>query len=149
MEGRILSGMFNAENSRKLGGILAAQQPFGKDRPVRREAIHAGLDLLLKYKADGSANYEELLAMVEALPFRDLVDQDSRHYLFSVLYDLIYMILLVYQRVSYELLYSRNRSCFSKFPNLLSTAAETWVFDLNHDLYVECLAIDLGIPVTT
>ena len=144
----VFLGMFNAKNAKELGDALAKQQPYGKDRSIRRDAIHAGLDLLLNYKSEGGANYEEFLAQLEALPWREHPECDSHHYLFSVFYDLLCMILVAYQSHSYRLLYGRNRPWFLQLPNLLSATTETWVFSLNHDLYAECLAIDLGIPVT-
>jgi hypothetical protein len=44
-------------------------------------------------------------------------------------------------------LYSRNRQWFSGLKTFLSDI-ETWVFSLNHDLYLEDLALDLKIPIT-
>jgi hypothetical protein len=141
-------GIFNATNAKKLGDMLSAQQPYGKDRPIKGDEIRAGFDLLLRYKAEGG-NYEDFLARIESLPFRDTADQDSHHYLFGVFYELLYMILVAYQATSYLLLYPHNRPCFSGLTNLLSAGdKETWIFSLNHDLYAECLAIDFGIPIT-
>jgi hypothetical protein len=56
-------------------------------------------------------------------------------------------LLAIYQSESYKALYHKNLKWFSKLENILSTE-ETWVFTLNHDIFLECLAIDLGIPIT-
>jgi hypothetical protein len=43
--------------------------------------------------------------------------------------------------------YPRNVEWFGKLRNLLADE-ETWVFNLNHDLCFEYLALDLGIPIS-
>jgi hypothetical protein len=55
--------------------------------------------------------------------------------------------LSLYQHASYQIVYAKNREWFRKLNNLLSEH-ETWIFALNHDLYIECLALDFGIPIT-
>lgn len=143
----VFLNIFNTKNARQFADVLASKEPFGKDRPINRTAIHEGMHLLLAYKQEDGRNYEEFLARLEALPWKTQSDQDSRHYLFSIFYDLLYKILVAYQNESYDTMYELNSRWFSKLANLLSSE-ETWAFTLNHDLYFECLAIDLGIPVT-
>jgi hypothetical protein len=146
----IFLSLFNERNARRFGDILSSNEPYAKDRPINSSAIHEGINVLLAYKQENGSNYEELLAKVEALgdhPRKSQSDRDSYHYLFEVFYDLLHRILITYQIKSHDALYELNRPWFSKLGNLLS-AEETWIFTLNHDLYVECLAIDFGIPVS-
>jgi hypothetical protein len=143
----IILSMFDARSVRHLGTLLLKNKPYSKERPISEPAIREGLSLLLDYKEQNKTNYEELLASLENHPAKTQSDRDSFHYLFEFLYELIYVVLVAYQRHSYEVLYPLNRPWFAKFEDLLS-AEETWIFSLNHDLYVECLAIDFGIPVT-
>jgi hypothetical protein len=146
----VFLGLFNQINSNRLAAALSRTQPFSEDRPINKKAIDESFDLLLKYKADKCGNYEDLLSKLQDLsdrPGTNQSDRDSYHYVFGMLYEVIHGILSIYQAVSYDILYPKNLKWFSKLENLLSDE-ETWVFSLNHDLFFECLAIDLNIPVT-
>lgn len=142
--------IFSEKTAKQFADALSTNDPYSAGRPINRAAIHEGMDLLLLYKRAGGRNYEEFLAKLESLgnmPGKSQSDRDSYHYLFSVFYHLIAEALVAYQCASYDVLYSKSLPLFSKFENLLNDR-QTWVFTLNHDLYLECLAIDLGIPVT-
>ena len=146
----VFLGLFNKKNSNHLAAALSCNQPFSEDRPINKKAIDESFDLLLTYKADKCGNYEDLLSKLQDLsgqPDKNQSDKDSYHYVFGMLYEVIHSILSIYQAVSYDILYPKNLKWFSKLENLLSDR-ETWVFSLNHDLFFECLAIDLNIPVT-
>ena len=149
----VLLGMFTEKSTATLVALLAAQKPFGDNRPVNRQAIEEAFALLLQYKADKGTNYEEFLTRIQEGSERyggdrSQSDRDSYHFVFSVLYDLVHTILSLYQAFAYEVLYPKNQQWFSKIENMLSGQDETWVVSLNHDLFFECLAIDHGIPIT-
>jgi hypothetical protein len=146
----VFLGIFNKRNVKSLATVLASNNPFTEERPINKVAILEGLDLLLKYKSNDGSNYEAFLSTLQCLsdlPEKTQSDRDSYHYLFSIFYDLIHKILSIYQIKSYSTIYGINKQWFSDFHNLLSNE-ETWAFTLNHDLYLECLAVDLDIPVT-
>jgi hypothetical protein len=143
-------GLFNSATIRALGRELSRQEPFGKERPINTNAIHLGLNLILDYKNKNGTNYEELLADLQSLagistPSQS--DRDSYHFLFVQFYQIIHRLLCLYQEVSYEIVYPRNVEWFGELRNLLSDE-ETWVFNLNHDLCFEYLALDLGIQIS-
>lgn len=143
----VFLGMFPKRRAKRFGEILAQNDPYTKDRPINKKAIFEGIDLLLRYEG---ANYEELLSNLQELgkaSGKNQSDRDSYHYLFGIFYEIIHQILTFYQKVSYQELYIKNRNWFSSLRSLLSEK-ETWVFTLNHDLYMECLAIDMHIPIT-
>jgi len=143
----VFLGMFTKRRANDFGNILSQNNPYSKDRPINKKAIFEGIDLLLEYEG---GNYEELLSNLQALekaPNRSQSDRDSYNYLFSILYEIIHQILSLYQTISFQEMYKVNKKWFSNFINLLSEK-ETWVFTLNHDLYMECLALDFDIPVT-
>lgn len=143
----VFLGMFPKRRAKRFGEILSQNDPYTKDRPINKKAIFEGIDLLLSYEG---TNYEELLSNLQELgnaPGKTQSDRDSYHYLFGIFYEIIHQILTLYQKVSYQELYIKNRSWFSNLRSLLSEK-ETWVFTLNHDLYMECLAIDMEIPIT-
>ncbi len=146
----VFLGIFNKENVKSLATALAKNDPYSKGRPINKEAIFNGFDLLLEYKKNKGNNYEEFLQTIQDKQ-NDLgssqSDKDSYNYLFSVFYEIIHAILSIYQKLSYETIYEKNIRWFSKLENLLSEK-ETWVFTLNHDLYMECIALDYGIPIT-
>ena len=143
----VFLSLFNERSARRFGAALSKQDPYGQGRPIDPSGIRDGLDLILSYKRDGGTNYEEVLARLETLPWKGQPTKDAHHFLFSTLYDILYDILTAYQRLSYELVYPSNHQWFAPLSNLLSSE-ETWVFTLNHDLYLECLAIDQATPVT-
>lgn len=149
----VFLGMFNEVNVVSLAATLARQQPFGDDRPINGKAIEEAFSLLLQYKNDKGKNYEEFLERIqkEAERYtanRTQSDRDSYHFVFAIMYDMIHAILSLYQTIAYEILYPKNVQWFSKLENILSDKEETWVVSLNHDLFFECLAIDLGFPIT-
>lgn len=143
----VFFGMFPKRRVKRFGEILSQNDPYTKDRPINKKAIFQGIDLLLSYEG---TNYEKLLSNLQELgnaPGKTQSDRDSYLYLFGIFYEIIHQILTLYQKVSYQELYIKNRSWFSNLRSLLSEK-ETWVFTLNHDLYMECLAIDMEIPIT-
>lgn len=149
----VFLGMFNEVNITNLSTTMSRQEPFGDDRPINSKAIEEAFSLLLQYKRDKGTNYEELLTKIQERAGRFTTghsqsDRDSYHFVFGVLYDMIHTILSLYQAIAYEMLYPKNAQWFSKLDNILSDQGETWVISLNHDLFLECLAIDFGIPIT-
>ena len=141
--------LFTEKAARRLADVLSQNNPYSSNRPISGAAIHRGMDLLLEYKRAGGRNYEEFLSALESLgdqPQSSQSDRDSYHYLFSVFYHLLIEILVAYQSASYDVLYEKSLPLFGNLKNLLNDD-ETWIFTLNHDLYLECLAIDLGVPI--
>jgi len=146
----VFLALFNQNNTKSLITKMANHQPFTEDRPINKAAITEVFELLLAYKKKKGENYEELLSQIQGLSndySKNQSDRDSYHYAFGLLYEIIHNLLSIYQSESYKNLYPKNMRWFSKLENILSTE-ETWVFTLNHDLFLECLAIDLGIPIT-
>lgn len=146
----IFLGLFEKRSAKRFAQTLSQKEPYGKDRPINQKAIFEGVQLVLDYKRNNGGNYEELLSNLEELgnaPGRQQTDRDSYHFLFAVFYGIIHEILTRYQHESYKILYETNHELFKNIHSLLSYSA-TWVFSLNHDLFLECLAIDFGIPIT-
>lgn len=146
----VFLGIFNKRNTKSLATALAKNDPYSKGRPINKEAIFKGFDLLLEYKRNKGNNYEEFLQIIQEKQNElgsNQSDKDSYNYLFSFFYEIVHMILSIYQKISYETIYEKNIIWFSKLKNLLSDK-ETWVFTLNHDLCMECIALDYGIPIT-
>jgi hypothetical protein len=146
----VLFGPFTERNVRHLVSAMARGRPYGADRPPNERALAECFEALLGFKSTKDPNYEALLAHLEGLASRYNVnqsDRDSAHYVLAWLYELIHDILSLYQAASYELCYPPNLPWYSTLGNLLSSE-ETWVFSLNHDLFLECLAIDLKIPIS-
>src|ERR1039457_2559214 len=134
----------------KLARAMACARPYGADRPPNERALSECLEVLLSYKAAHGQNYEAMLAQIEDLarrPTGSQSDRDSAHYFSAVLYERIHEILSAYQAASYDILYPKNFRWYANLGNLLS-GQETWAFTLNHDLFLECLALDLKIPIS-
>jgi hypothetical protein len=142
--------IFNRGNEKKTVATLSRQKPYSADRPINEKAIAAGINLLLEYKEKGCRNYEAAIGAIqkmEGIANATQSDRDSYNFIFVKLYELIHHILVLYQNTAYGIIYEVNKKWFSDFDSALGDG-ETWVFSLNHDLYVECLAADLGIPIS-
>jgi hypothetical protein len=146
----ILLEPFNRRSAYGLAATLSSKNPYSSERPINKKAIREAIDVVLAYKRRSGKNYEALLAEIEELGHmggKTQSDRDSYHYVFGYLYELVYGILYAFQLDAFKELYPLNRAHFSSIRNLLGERP-TWVFTLNHDLFLECLAIDEGIPIT-
>jgi hypothetical protein len=146
----VLLGPFTERNVKQLLRAMSRGRPYGADRPPNAPALSECFEVLRAFKAANEPNYEVMLAQLEALANRYNVsqsDRDSAQYVLAWLYELIHDIFSLYQAASYELCYPPNLRWYSTLGNVLSSG-ETWVFSLNHDLFLECLAIDLKIPIS-
>lgn len=45
-------------------------------------------------------------------------------------------------------MYQINKEPYRNFRNLINQNEETWIFTLNHDLFMEYLALDFDIPIS-
>lgn len=147
----LLLAPFNRRSTRSLGASLADKDPYGAGRPINSEAIQEALGLVTAFRHRPGTNYEQLLAQIQDLgnlPGKTQSDRDSYHYVFGFLYELVHAILYAYQVDAHTALYKLNREHFSALKNLLSSADPTWAFSLNHDLFLECLAVDERIPIS-
>jgi len=147
---KVFFSLFNEKNIQSLAQILASNNPYGTQRPISKEALIDGLQLLLKDKKNEEINYEKTLSEIQELAEnynKTQEEKDSYHYLFGIFYEIIHTLLSIYQEESFQLLYLRNKSCYSNFSKMLSDR-ETWIFSLNHDLFLEALALDFNIPIT-
>lgn len=146
----VLLEPFNERNVTQLVSAMSRGRPYGASRPPNERAVAQCFKVLLDFKSARNPNYEAMLAQLEVLATQYNVsqsDRDSVHYVLVMLYELIHDVLSLYQAASYELCYPQNLRWYSTLGNLLSTV-ETWVFSLNHDLFLEFLAIDLKIPIS-
>ncbi len=143
-------GLINENNAEVLKERLSSDKPYSEDRPINKKAISEGIEYFIEYKSGDGNNYEEFLSGLNKLGAeigRSQSDKDSFNYLFAIFYESIHAILSLYQKVSYEIMYGDVFKWFNKLNDLLSDN-ETWVFSLNHDIYFECLAVDLSIPIS-
>jgi hypothetical protein len=63
----VFLGIYNDTNVKRLAAAMSVQQPYGKDRPINKNAITNGWDLLLDYKRNNGKNYEAFLAGLQSL----------------------------------------------------------------------------------
>lgn len=142
--------LFNQKSVTSKAIELSINEPYGEDRPINKQAILEALNLILLYKDKNEDNYEKILSEIQNLDNqhpRTQSDKDSYSYVFSVMYDIIWEILYLYQIKSYELIYQKNAPYYENIKNVLGDSSN-WVFSLNHDLYVELLSLDFNIPIT-
>lgn len=46
----VFLGMFPKRRAERFGEMLAQKNPYSENRPINKETIHEGIELLLKYK---------------------------------------------------------------------------------------------------
>lgn len=146
----VFLNVFSEATAELMANTMSLHQPYGEGRPIDPKAIMMGWDSLLAYKKSGGKNYEAFLGEIENkanLGSPTQAERDSYHFLFDYFYRVIHTILDLFQEVSYAVLYAKNKDCFSALRVFLSDE-ETWVLSLNHDLNLEFLALDFGIPIT-
>jgi len=137
---KIFLSLFNDKNIPIIINHLSSQNPYGDDQPISEEALKRAFDILIKYQNDPDCNNYELV-------ISEVYDLNSYYFIYSYFYGVIHKILVLYQKVSFPL-YQKNKEEYKRFSQLLSKDNETWVFTLNHDLYMEFLAKDFSIPIT-
>lgn len=147
---KIFLSIFNEKNIPILINVLSSQKPYGEEYPINKDALKSAFDVILKYKKDPNCNNYELVIsdifqLTKEYKYRD--DSNSYHFIYSYFYGLIHDILVLYQKFTFPL-YQQNKEEYKLFSHLLSKDKETWVFTLNHDLYMEFLAKDFLIPIT-
>lgn len=142
--------LFTKRSVETFCNVLSLNNPYGNERPINKTALKEALVMLLDYKENNGNNYEEILSNIQDLRNnheKTLSDKDSYSYVFSIMYDIIWQILYLYQVKSYELIYEKNKEFYRKIEDLFGEE-ECWIFSLNHDLYVELLALDFKIPIS-
>jgi hypothetical protein len=109
------------------------------------------IDTLVASLLDGSMHYENILGNLEVQFNRpsnarpaDL--RQSYHGLYSWLVELVYH-LLWYRHVRNEALITRTLRYLEGIAGLARQNNPLWVFSLNHDLIVECIAAHYGIRI--
>lgn len=145
----VFLSIFDKDFINHLADKMSEIFPYGQNYPLNRDAIFEAFDLLLDFKEKEEKNYELIINAINNLS-KQTSDQSVRHsyqYVFSVLYGVIHSILVYYQDLAFNL-YLINKEPYRNFKNLISQDDETWIFTLNHDLFLECLAIDFQIPIT-
>ncbi|MNJ93350.1 hypothetical protein D3C87_110300 [compost metagenome] len=94
-----------------------------------------------------SLHYESILGYLETQFIGSSPRRSDYHALYSWLIEAVYVILQ--ERHTRNLGYiQKNIHFFDGFQSLVSPSSPLWIFSLNHDLIVECLASHYGIPLS-
>ena len=128
-----------------MSRILKSNQPFGNDHPIDKAAIDEGLAKVRDFE---HGDYEAFLSAIESPTIApgNQPARDSYHYLSAVFYDIVYYLLYLWQKRTFQEFYKKNQSLYGGLRNFISDEP-TWIFTLNHDLCIEFLAADFGIPL--
>lgn len=145
----VFYSIFDKEFITRLADGLAQTLPYGPDYPLNRDALLRALEIITTAKENKEDNYEQIINRIKQLSksTHDPLLSHSYSYIFSVCYDIIYNILVYYQKVTFDF-YQIKKEPYKQFKNLISQDKETWVFTLNHDLFMEFMAKDFEIPIT-
>lgn len=93
-------------------------------------------------------HYENLLGHLEIQYRRRLPRSDEFHALYSWLVEIVYH-LLYFRHINNIDLIKSSLSNYKGLSNLAHQNNPLWVFSINHDLVIESLAIQLGIPLSS
>ena len=91
-------------------------------------------------------HYESLLGYLETQSRRLLPLLQPYHGLYSWLVEMVYHILRLRHALNIELI-ERNLDSLEGIPKLARANTPLWIFSLNHDVLIECLAAKYGIPL--
>lgn len=137
------------ERIEKYINIWKTDEPFGKDRPISREAMDEVLDIYQKYYNNVGSNYEEFLKEIQDRYNELGVSQDKRdalYYVFGKFFDIICEMFIMYQ-INNLGIYMNNKKFYEGFNDFVSDD-ELWIISLNHDLFIEFLCFDNDIPLS-
>ena len=93
-------------------------------------------------------HYESLLGYLETQFRRRSPTSEQYHYLYSWLVETVYH-LLYFRHVKNVDYIQRRLTHYSGLSVLADQNKPLWIFSLNHDLIIECLAIRLGLPLSS
>lgn len=108
------------------------------------------IDDLAVVLARTDMHYESILGYLQtqATRFEHRDHRQAYDYLYAQLAELVYTQLYI-RHVENEVFISRGMRYFEGIAGLAQTNAPLWIFSLNHDLMVECIAAHYDIPVTS
>jgi hypothetical protein len=93
-------------------------------------------------------HYEAILGHLETQLLRNTSDSQFYHGIYSWLVEVVYIILQERHTKNLDYIQKKIRY-FQGFQSLIREDSPLWIFSLNHDLVVECLAAHFGIAVKT
>jgi hypothetical protein len=106
----------------------------------------AVIDELASLLANSSMHYESILGHLEVQFIRSSSLRQQYHGLYSWLVELVYR-LLYFRQIKNEQYIRAGLRYFEGIAGLADQNLPLWVFSLNHDLMIECLAAEYGLPV--
>lgn len=123
-------------------------KPFGNNRPIDPNIMDEVLNMYLNYRTNENSNYEDFLKKIQIEHHKPGIPQSKRdtlYFVFGRFFDLIVEMFWMYQANNFNW-YLTNKEHFNSLSSFISEENETWIISLNHDLFVEFLCLDLGIP---
>jgi len=130
--------------------IWKSAEPYGTDRPIDPRVIDEVLEIYLSYRNKEDSNYEEFLKEVQN-EHRKLgasqMRRDTLHFVFGKFFEIIFRMFWMYQVNNFPW-YLKNKEFYNSFSNFVPDEDELWVISLNHDLFIEFLCLELGVPIS-
>src|SRR5579863_2339701 len=126
----------------KLRGLNTQWRANGRGFP------DAVIETVIRILVLPNVHYEAILGQLEVQYRRFSADSDHYHALYSILLEVVYWILQLRHINNAEHI-RRNLRYLDGVVRLTEENLPLWVFSLNHDLLVECLAADHDIPLNS
>ena len=104
------------------------------------------IDDFARVLTSSDQHYESMLGYLETQYMRRHATSASYHHLYSWLVEMVYF--LLYSRHVNNIDYIDNKlKYYAGLSELTERNRPLWIFSLNHDLLVECLALRIGCPL--
>jgi hypothetical protein len=127
----------------KFRELNAARRALWRQGAGFPDAVEEDFAAILKRPG---MHYESILGHVQTQFMRPGPHKQEYHHLYSWLVELVYYLLYL-RHVKNEEFISAGLRYFEGIIGLATMHQPLWIFSLNHDLMIECLAIHYGVPV--
>lgn len=127
--------------------VWSKEEPYGADDPIEPKAFSMLLKLAEKYREDPELNYEGFLSEIEEL-IKNTADRAtvrSYQYALSKFEEVLTEMLYMYHVHNFHI-YENCKQFYKEFDKFIGDEP-LWIMTLNHDLFIEFLCLDSGIPI--
>jgi len=138
---------FSKKRLKSFIDLWSKNEPYGVDDPIEPMAFPILVRLVEKYRRDPELNYEGFLKEIEELikNTTDRATARSYQYALSKFEDVLTEMFYIYHEHNFHI-YENCKQFYKEFDKFIGDEP-LWIMTLNHDLLIEFLCLDSGIPI--
>lgn len=138
---------FSKKRLKSFVNLWSKNKPYGEDDPIEPRAFSTVLKIVEKYRRDPDSNYEAFLKEIEEL-IKNTADRATvRSYQYALSkFEVVLTEMLFMYHVHNFHIYENCKQFYKEFDKFIGDEP-LWIMTLNHDLLIEFLCLDSGIPV--